>query len=177
MRHHSRNLTLLLTILIAFALCSGPTFFDERAQAQDQKSGGSKESSNLKGSEPTKNPDGSTTTTRPNDTYAKGGTKETTVDKDGTTVTKEEWREKNEKPIRAKGKDGIRPVEIEWRYDEKGRLKKAIIEYGDNSRSVVQKEYKDDDDTEGTTVVGVYSTWDDEVIVVTGASADNVKKF
>lgn len=175
MKHNSRILITLLAILISFALYSSSTLFDERALAQN---GGAKETSNPKGSgEPTKNPDGSTTTTKPNDTYARGGTKETTVDKDGKTVTKEVWRDKNGKPVRAKGKDGIRPVEIEWRYDEKGRLIKAIIRYGDHSRSVVQKEYKDDDDTDGTTVVGIYSTFDDEVTVVTGTSADNIKKF
>ena len=172
MRRSSRTPLLLLAILISLALFSSAIHSADRALAQDQKSGGSKGSS-----EPTKNPDGSTTTTKPDDTYAKGGTKETTVGKDGKTVTREVWRDKNGKPVRARGKDGIRPFEIEWKYDPRGRLAKVLVKYADGSRVSVQKEYKDNEDTEGTTDIGSYTTWGDDVTVVKGDAADNVKKF
>lgn len=165
MKHTSRNLTILLAILISFALYSSSTLFDERALAQ---SGGAKETSNPKGSgEPSKNPDGSTTTTKPNDTYARGGTKETTVDKDGKTVTKEVWRDKNGKPVRAKdGSD-----EIEWKYDDRGRLVRVLIKYPRGGRIRILKEYKDADDSTGTTDVTSYSTENDEYTTLDGLAA------
>ena len=167
MRYHIRNLSILIVIVISFGLGSGPTFFATHGLAEGQKSGGAKESSNPKGSGPTTNSDSSTTRSKPDDTYARGGTKETTVDKDGKTVEREVWRGKNGNPVRAKGKNGIAPVEIEWKYDARGTLVKVLAKYAEGSRVSIQKGYKDENDTEGTTHVSSYNS----------DSAESVKRF
>lgn len=111
----------------------------------------------------TTNPDGSTRTTVPDDTYGKGGTRETTTstNKDGATVTREMQRDADGRPMQATEQDGNNQTDITWSYDKHGRVTKVRVQRN-GRKYIARKTYRDAKDDSGAASYEFYDDVADE---------------
>jgi hypothetical protein len=132
----------------------------------------------LAGAQKTTNPDGSTTTTTRDDTYGKGGTRETTTSGDGT-VTREVEKDGDGRPMHAteKDKNGNTQTEIFWKYD-KGRVEEVSIRTKKRQWFAV-RHYKDakDDTGKARYMVSDFDTDDWEITSGAPEMESILKKF
>ena len=102
-------------------------------------------------------------TVEKDDTYGKGGTKETTSEKgDDGTVTREVWKDKDGRPVRAVEKDGGNETEVEWKYDKQGRITSVLVRLNKQPRWIVRRRYKDGNDETGNDRIEYYDDVSDD---------------
>src|SRR2546421_8349583 len=131
MKLSHRKLTIAMTFLTGFLLCAGVAFVRVPTLAQ----------------KPDASAKDSKTTTEPDSTYGKGGTKETTTTEDGT---REVQKDKDGRPQRAVEKNGNNETEVTWQYDKQGRILRVVVKSNKKNVAKGRKYYKDGNDDEGT---------------------------